>query len=457
MTEDKALKNKFQSSLSLLDSYIEQRGVLLVSGGVDSMVLLDAVLCYQPKIKLECIHFNYQLRGDESFSDEAFVKQECLKKGVPLIVEQVKIESKNGIQDKARQIRYERVAQLAKKQGWTFALTAHHADDQIETLLMRIKRGSGLRGLQGIHQKRRIHDTDFLRPLLMLSKEEIHQYAGLENILYVEDSSNAKNNYLRNRVRHQQLPQFKNNIGNQVEQLITSSLSIQKEMQILHKHVDVFFDQFKSGGCHHIEKKIFKELDSTVRFLLLERIFSFYGFNKELNQCHVLEIEKNIEAKRNSNREYGPVEIFFDSQYVHVTKKNQVSVLKREIKFDEYGSHPWLEQQTISLNRIQKQNWSGPQKGVLSFSAHTLHWPLIVRMPQAGERFVPYGRKGSKKVSDFLIEKKITGYHKRSFPIICDQKSIIGVVGLDISDEYQVDENTDQVCLCYTQGNEFFR
>ena len=200
---------KFQNHLSTQFPFLQKAKMLIaVSGGLDSMVLLD--LISKTNIEFAVAHCNFQLRGDESDEDENFVKSYCNENSIQgffqkFDTKQFAEDEKLSIQVAARKLRYEWFYELLKKENFDFVLTAHHLDDQLETFLIHFSRGTGLEGLTGIPSQ----NDKIIRPLLVFSREEIENFANENNISWREDSSNSSDKYLRNKIRHQIVPILK--------------------------------------------------------------------------------------------------------------------------------------------------------------------------------------------------------------------------------------------------------
>ena len=200
---------KFQNHINLNLPFLQGKKLLLAtSGGIDSMVLLH--LCHKLKLDIRVAHCNFQLRGDESEEDEKFVKAQCEKLDVLLFINHFDTKKfaekqKLSIQVVARNLRYDWFNTLLINNDYDYILTAHHLDDSLETFLINFTRGSGLDGLTGIPKQ----NGNVIRPLLPFSRKEIENFAKENNIKWREDSSNASDKYLRNKLRHEVIPILK--------------------------------------------------------------------------------------------------------------------------------------------------------------------------------------------------------------------------------------------------------
>ena len=221
------------------------RVLCAVSGGADSVALLH-LLCAMPEISVCCAHFNHRLRGAESDRDEAFVKELCAKLGVPCFIGSADVaayaaEHGLGIEIAARKLRYEFLERTAQAQGCSRIATAHNADDNAETVLMHLLRGSGLRGLCGIPPVR----GNVVRPLLNVPRSEIEAYLAEHGLSHVEDSSNGSDDYTRNRVRHQLLPLLGELNGNAAGNICAAAELLREDEAFLSGLAEAFLMEYR--------------------------------------------------------------------------------------------------------------------------------------------------------------------------------------------------------------------
>ena len=199
-------KNRFQQNLeNLCNNYKESTFLIAVSGGVDSMVLLN--LFENLNLKFQVAHVNYHFRGEDSNLDQKLVENYCENHGLKFHLKNISEEEKSGmksLQNWARNIRYDFFFKILKQENLDFIVTAHHLSDELETFLINLSRGSGIKGLSGIPR----NENKILRPLLNFSKTEIYDFAKENNLEFREDQSNEKDDYLRNKIRNQLTPKI---------------------------------------------------------------------------------------------------------------------------------------------------------------------------------------------------------------------------------------------------------
>lgn len=198
-------QSTFEAALSsLLKNFDDQKFLLAVSGGADSMVLLK--LFHQSGLEIQVAHINYHLRGEDSVEDQKTVEKFCRLNNIKLHIYEVSPEEKpeNSVQIWARKIRYDFFFKILKEEKLDFVVTAHHLNDELETFFINLSRGSGIKGLSGIPKS----ENKILRPLLNFTKEEIYHFAEENNVEFREDKSNQKNDYLRNKIRNNLTPKI---------------------------------------------------------------------------------------------------------------------------------------------------------------------------------------------------------------------------------------------------------
>lgn len=420
----------------------------LVSGGVDSMVLFELLSRENRRIPFELtvIHFNYHLRGEESDRDEAFVHREAKKRNVPFVSIQSPLKNKTGVQNMARNIRFAEIDRLAKK-GWTHFFLGHQADDQLETVIMRSFRGAGTKGLRGIAKERGCGGEGLIvRPLLGVTRKEILAFAKKENIPFMEDSSNAKADYLRNRVRHKivsDLKQKNPNIATAVEKFCT-----------LMERVDRLYEEeageFLSQYCSPYPIDDYLNLSEPARFKIIERSLKERGYLKQVSRCHFEEIEELFYKRKPVTREYGKV--LFRSRYGVFDFVPYREEKKRGGRWiiSKPGCY-WIEPVGVNLDislsptlptcpeLCRRVSHSPTHKRKPLFLSHEkIHFPLTVRFPRPGDRFTPFGLKGSKKLSDYFTDRKVPREDRQNSLVLCQQDRIICLVGHEIDHDYRV-------------------
>jgi tRNA(Ile)-lysidine synthase len=408
-----------------------------VSGGMDSMALLHA--CAKMGIPIKVLHVNYQLREKESEGDEQFVRSAAEKLGVPFLLK--KVDTKNlkegsgkSTQMVARDIRYDWFKALIEQGEVDFILLAHHEDDLAETVLLNIIRGTRLAGLHSMRSAR----GKLLRPMLSLTRSEIAQWMTDNEIAYREDSSNRSTQYKRNRLRLDVLPILRE---------MNPSLS-----ETIHRFSDHMaqLSPLVEEGLRLLKRMSTQE--GTTWKIPIERSRLFPGA-KYLFHEWALELGidppellwTHLHAEVGAMNVIGDKRILTDREFVIIQEAKAEAVLVEEIPEME-----GLWEGAVSLNfrhldRPPSNLDMGPQVAILD--AEKLKWPLTVRPWREGDRFVPFGMTGMKKVQDFFTDLKLDRFEKERVRLLCSGDEIVWLIGLRTDDRFKVADTTEKVYL----------
>lgn len=421
--------------------------VCLVSGGVDSMVLLYVL--WKLSFKVSALHFNFHLRGEESNRDQKFVEDIMQKWGIPLEVVDSPLEKGAGVQERARKARLDYIFSQADKKMWRHVATGHQVGDQLETLLMRLMRGTGPRGFCGILPiKVFTPKTSFIRPLLDFTREEILSYAKSENISFVTDSTNLTSFYFRNWVRHQLLPHLRRKKPHLPRKLLTLAAQCQKVFPELEKDCDTFLENHSQTW---IVTRDYLLLSRVLRFFVLEAKLQKEGFHF-LSQRLFEELDSLIARKRILERPVGSLFLritpdhfgFFKSE---TEKKEAFFIPGPGVFYFEDFSLQVEEFNSLSLSEIKKRCQKTIGFKPLFLKKDTLSYPLELRTPKEGERFKPLGAPGSKKISDYLIDKKVPFFDRKNLLALIQKEKIVALIGYEVEDDYKV-QNFEEAILC---------
>jgi tRNA(Ile)-lysidine synthase len=437
-----ASRNFFSSTDKLL---------LAVSGGVDSVALCE--LCHQAGYNFTIAHCNFKLRGEESERDEQFVKELGEKYSVEVLIKKFDTgkfatDNKLSIQEAARKLRYDWFADLigslnSKLQTLNFLLTAHHADDNNETLLMNFFRGTGLHGLTAIAEK-----NDYIcRPLLSFSKEELIAFAKENKLGFVEDSSNNSSKYTRNFFRNELLPaiskvypQVNENLGDNIERF--------KEIEKLYNYS---VGELKKKLCRqkgnetHIPVKQLMQHNN--RALIYEIIHPFGFLEKQVDE--VIKLSQS-ESGKYLSAPAGNYRIIRHRHWFIITPLAATEaaniVIDEGIKEMQFA----LGALTIEENLNPKPQTSN---STASLDLKQITYPLLLRKWKTGDYFYPLGMKKKKKVARFLIDQKLSKTEKENVWVLESNQRIFWVMGYRIDERFKVTEKTKQVLqLVYKTG-----
>lgn len=437
------MKEKFKVHLfQKLQIPSHARILVAVSGGMDSVALLH--LLKNLDFTIAVSHVNFQLRGDESNSDEVFVEELAAHYGIPFYSKCFDTKSfanKEGIstQMAARKLRYEWFEQLATQHQWNFIATAHHLDDQIETFFINLLRGTGISGLKGIPAKSGL----IIRPLLPFYRREIEEYVKNRRLDYREDSSNFKTDYLRNRIRHRLLPlldelqpAFRKVMAGNLDHLMVAECFLREAISDHTKGMLTVGDSGLQISLPQIIKSNHPEL-------LLHEILQDYGFFTTQTK----QIFQALDSQ--------PGKIFFSDSY-RLIKDREFLLIQplSELDGDENGMvieecvteilYPLhLQFQTLARD-LDFQPSPDPDKAFLDLA--TLQFPLKVRKWKQGDRVKPLGMKGQMKLSDFFVSNKFSIADKERTWLLTDNTdNIIWIIGHRIADQNRIRTDTKSV------------
>jgi tRNA(Ile)-lysidine synthase len=434
--------NSFQHTITAHHLFTKKDILLIaVSGGVDSVVLCE--LCNQCGYSFLIAHCNFRLRGEESERDEKFVRSLGRKYGVEVLVQQFDTSqyaeiNKVSVQVAARELRYQWFKELIKKEKKAgYLLTAHHADDNLETVMMNFFRGTGLHGLTGIPGS-----MDYIRrPLLEFSKEAVRDFASQFKLEYVEDSSNQSSKYTRNLFRNEIIPL--------VEKVYPEVKANLQDNIKRFKAIDQLYRLATSELVRKLCKKKGKEIHIPIKQLMgfnntaiIFEIISVYGFSEkqvaEVIKLADSESGKYIRSPGSSfriikNRHWFIISSVQDTaaEIIVIDEKDQ------SVPFVE-GS---LELRTVPIGKFNLKT----DAAFACMDRSAIKFPLLLRKWKQGDYFYPLGMKKKKKLGRFFIDQKLSKPAKEKQWVIEMNKKIIWIVGMRIDDRFKVNDRTKEV------------
>lgn len=430
------MQTAFNSIISNKFSFLKKsKFIVAVSGGVDSVVLVH--LLSSLKLEYAIAHCNFLLRGKESDEDADFVSNlthqlnlKCHRKDFN--TKQYAEKKRISIQMAARELRYNWFSELINDYNYEYVLTAHHADDHIETFFINLSRGSGLEGLSGIPS----YSSVTVRPLLDFSRKQIMEYAKHNKINWREDSSNAEIKYDRNYLRHKVLPNYFDLKQGVRENVLKSINHIQNSLQIVDfaiqkMHEDLILIKDGSALKINIESLQKQKLEATLYYILREYNFSAW------DDIHDL-----------INSQSGK---FIDSPTHRLVKDRDFLILQEITKIsnevvwiNKDDRHINFEGGSLTFEKVNTLNEMS--KSICYFDASIVQFPLSIRTIKKGDRFNPFGMTGSKKVSKFLKDEKKSHFEKASVKVLCDKNDkIIWIINERQSDHCKVHFNTTEI------------
>ncbi|MBO5830487.1 MAG: tRNA lysidine(34) synthetase TilS [Alistipes sp.] len=443
MKEGVFLLDEFEKYVAENELFTHNDKLLLtVSGGVDSMVLMS--LTAAAGYKFGVAHCNFQLRGKESDEDEELVEHEAKRLGVEFFNKRFDTTAEmertgESMEMAARRLRYQWFRELCDEHGYTVIAIAHHINDSIETFFINMLRGTGLRGLTGITN----HVGRIVRPLMFTNRKDIHDYAVAHRIPFREDSSNRSTKYLRNKVRIGLIPMLKEitpqfttimrrNVSrlSQAQDFITSAMSIIKRDVIEH-----------SGDIHTI--KVQNINDSLPRnFVIYEILSSEYGFKGDVVDalCHALDNQST--GRRFYAREWVAVVDRGNIVVSPISEDDDCEVMVERNTLRSYVGGSVLYYQHCDIDFIDTLDLG---ENVALIDADKLKYPLHLRRWHEGDWFQPLGMSGRKKISDYLIDKKVSMAEKSRQFVLVSGDDIVWVVGRRLDDRFAITKRTERV------------
>lgn len=412
------------------------RILLAVSGGLDSMVMLN--LFKRSHYTIGVAHCNFQLRGSEAEEDERFVADACKAADVPFFVKKFSTRdyataNKLSIQAAARELRYAWFQELMSEERFTFLATAHHVNDSLETVLLKWVHGSSLESFAGIP----VRNKKVIRPMLFATRTQLADFASEKGIMWRNDSSNDSDDYQRNFIRHQVVPRLKE-INPALESTFLHGLKkITGELEFLRTQLE----QWKAEHIHQKVGQVFINkaalLNATFSDSLLWRVVREYGFN--IDQCHdMMQAMQSQSGKKfigtshllTLDRDHIIISPY-DDAYEAVTIREKNESVVRGV---------W----EISIERTTSKEIS-TSSIVASLDADKVKFPITWRYWQPGDSFYPLGMENRKKLSDFLIDRKIPLADKNGISVLESDGEIIWVVGHRIDNRYKITPETKSV------------
>jgi len=420
--------------------YRNEKLLVAVSGGLDSVVLLH--LLYKMEVDCVVAHCNFRLRDKDSDGDEVFVRQLAEKYQYPfysVAFDTVDYANDKGISIEmaARDLRYDWFESLRKEMDCQYTLTAHHADDVIETILINLTRGTGIHGLTGIKAKM----GHLIRPLLPFSRDEIRNYALENNLEYREDYTNAQTDFVRNKIRHQIIPVLEE-INPGIRKTMTENVGRFRDIEsIYNKEIAgkrlSFIDQ--EGGRLLILIAELKKLTAPNSHLY--ELLNPFGFHSR-DVAHIVESLDSISGK-----------LFYSEKYQLLRDREYLVLTERAEK--DYGEYELSENglTVVSKQKFECQVFERPvdfkfstNPHIACFDADKLTFPLKLRKWQEGDVFHPIGMKGRKKISDYFIDNKFSLTDKESAWLLVSGDDIVWLVGHRMDDRYKITNSTQSIC-----------
>ena len=446
--------------------------LLAVSGGSDSIALLyvlDAlksqnVISYE----LYCAHINHQLRAEHADSDEEYVISQAQKRKIPVTAKSINVrqfarENKLSIETAARQVRIENLIEIAKANNCTWIATGHQKDDNAETVIHRLLRGTGYRGLAGIWPIKKFgQNISFVRPLLCVTRQEIVRYLQQRNLKWCEDHTNSEYQFTRNHIRHKLLPLLqKDSVGSLTEHLTELSANAGRFYQKISLEADTLW--FKIASCKNdkinLKSKIFQSQSPPIQIELIRRALVNIGCGeRDLTSRHyerILQLtENNVNDKviqlpggfafrrEGENILFSRSKVGLAPSISYQQDKPVSMVIPGRTTFDKFSIRASIHDidevnfEKFKATKTSKVEW---------FDLDKIKLPLKVRFRQAGDRFVPLGHSGDKRIGKFLTAQHVPHEIRTKALIVSDSEKVIWLWPVRISEEIKVTTRTQKI------------
>ena len=425
----------------------EERILLAFSAGIDSVVLAELLLA--SKFQIGIAHVNFQLRGKESDENENFAKAFAAKHSLAFYsirfdTEDFAAQEKISIQMAARKLRYDWFESIRLQEHYDSIATAHHLSDSIETFFINVSRGTGIAGLHGIS----LHINNIKRPLLPFTKKEITAYAEKNKVEWQEDSSNQKDVYLRNQIRHHIIPEFEKinpSFANQMDELLLEISEVEKIKNNWLSDLQQIGLEKKDG---HIRISIDWLKSLTQGKYFLSQTLKSFGFSiTSSNDCwKALDKQSGIQFFSASHR------LVKDRDYllIETLSEEQLAQQAAATHFLWQPSQMVLDLGPFMIEGIESTSvpdFNQLRSNQACLNADLLEFPLQIRKWQAADSFQPLGMQGNKKLSDFFIDEKFSLIEKDNTFVMVSGTDIVWVIGHRISEKYKVNHNCKSTYL----------
>lgn len=427
--------------------------VVGVSGGADSVCLLYLLSKSLPQrgIGLSVVHVNHGIRV-EAAEDQAYVRALCEKWGIPFFsyeedVPKLAKEQGIGEEEAGRNLRYQCYAKEAKKYEGTVVALAHHMHDQVETVLFRMCRGTGVDGLSGIRAKMQRNDgLTIIRPLLCVTRQEIEDFLGAEGILYQEDQSNQDTTYMRNQIRHNVIPELEQVNDKVVEHICKLAELADKQNRFIQSHVDEFYKEKVS-----LDRMIFGQPtgylkvnadwlaaqdDVIIEGILRKMIYDRATGLKDISEKHI-SLLKELLLKPHQESVQLPYELegFICYENLLIGKTNIEDKNCENLVNFYTGNVPKSFKNGLKSKKIYTQ--------LVDYAK--INDALILRYPRQGDMIGIDSEGHQKSLARFFIDEKIPKHMRDQIPLVCDGDNIVWVVGYRLNPAYYVTESTTKV------------
>ncbi|WP_455790527.1 tRNA lysidine(34) synthetase TilS [Clostridium butyricum] len=442
--------------------------LVALSGGPDSVCLLNILYNLKAELNIEvgAAHLNHLLRDKDAFEDEEYVKTLCKSLDIPCFVKRVDInkyskDKKMSSEMAGREARYNFFDDIVKDEGYTKIATAHNANDQAETILFRLMRGSGIEGLCGIKVRR----DKIIRPILCLSRKEVEEYIEINNLKPRIDKTNFEKIYNRNKIRLDMIPYIKENFNEDIIQTLNRmSVLLQKDNEFIENSARSFYEKhcIEQSDYFIIKKELFDKKEAVVTRVIRYALTNFSKTHYDFEMKHIYEI-CNL-AKNNSGKAIDlPNKIYAENIYGDIYIKERINInnidVKQEIvvnKNEINGKKIFFDNENIEFSLLKNDsNLDLNQNNLIKyFDFDKINDSISLRKRKNGDKIIPLGMKGSKKIKDLFIDMKVPKEERDCIPLLCFDENISWIVGIRVSEEYKITNKTKNILRVIVERKE---
>jgi tRNA(Ile)-lysidine synthase len=421
--------------------------LLAVSGGVDSVVLTDLVA--RSGFDFRIAHCNFQLRGEESERDEQFVRALGKKYGKEVLVKRFDTQAfaaahKMAIQEAARELRYEWFKTILQQ---SFLVTAHHADDNIETMLMHLFRGTGIKGLAGIQPAQ--WDRALLRPLLPFRKQQLTDYARAQQLDFVEDTSNSSDKYTRNFFRNRLIPAIREVFPQAEENMLHTIDHLQEALQVYDHAIAMQLKKLAERKGEELHIPVLKWKQAAPLHTITRELLKPYGFTPAQTE----EAIKLLDASNASYLQSPTYRLIRNRKWMIIAENANEAVQHILIEKHDQTIAFCNHILTIHQSHLTTHHQQLTSPSVALLDAGKIRFPLLLRKWKQGDYFYPLGMQKKKKLSRFFIDLKLSPTEKEKAWVLEMDQKIVWVIGYRIDDRFKLTEQTKELLLLTCQNS----
>ncbi len=435
---EKAFKNLIKTRFPYL---CNTKLLLAISGGVDSVALAE--LCHDAKLDFALVHCNFNLRGTESDGDEAFVKELAHRFEVQYFsqsfqTEKYAEEHTISIQMAARDLRYQWFEEVRKKNYFDYILTAHHANDNLETFLINLIRGTGPEGLTGMNEK----NNKIVRPLLSFNRSQIEEFVKKHDLSWREDSSNASDKYMRNKIRHHIVPIMMELNPQLLDSFAKTQEHLRENMDLVEDYLSLLYPKLvkKDLYGYQIDLDFLNKIPS--RNQLLYQLLKSFGFTEWKDVYNLVDAQTGKTVYSATHR------LIKDRDQLLLTERKAKNG-RKEYVLDKHDKFLMLPGGILRMSKVKQVDKT--LRNSIFVSKKKLKFPLTIRQWENGDYFYPFGMSGKKKLKDYFKDEKFSIPQKENTLILCSGDEIVWVINHRADDRFKItSEDEDILQISFT-------